>query len=419
MCTVASSALERPLPPRVSLSQSFPNSQVDKIQPQATSGGQIIFGATPGANGTELYNYTLPAHTTLPEPPSWHVCIACDESFANPGNLRKHQREVCERKLDWVCPIWPHEVFGRLSELCRHHRSIHADACSNCCATERQSPSDHCKQLLSQCSRRTADKKAWGCPCCLSCFNTLEAWNQHKTMHTTHNEKVVNWSLSTMFRSLLLHHDLYLEYNKYNWSLCSWAHMGKDDRQTLRYALERHVLSSTFNSQDYSRLGMPGSLVWHTYRLGIQGSTYTAPVNATSSQIAMVPLLACGPIDSFPELQSMALNPQPQGSLESSSNCRDGHEQHLQDPPASSAAIECEDFTLNDFGTLEYQRAAGMLAVRHPDHVGNHDGVVHGPPPLADYVPTPKKGRQKANAPRKLLQGPPPIRKKARTQKRA
>src|SRR5579859_2415732 len=47
-----------------------------------------------------------------------------------------------------------------------------------------------------------------GCPCCINCFDTLEAWNQHKGIHGIRNEKVENWSFRTMVRSLLHQHAL-------------------------------------------------------------------------------------------------------------------------------------------------------------------------------------------------------------------
>src|SRR5437763_1340559 len=82
--------------------------------------------------------------------------------------------------------------FTKKPNFTKHHRSMHAETYSSCCDTRKSLLSDHCKAILSQCFREAAGKRAWGCLCCLSCFNTLGAWNQHMIVHQIHNGKVQN-----------------------------------------------------------------------------------------------------------------------------------------------------------------------------------------------------------------------------------
>jgi hypothetical protein len=354
------------------------------------------FSSTPEDNETDLYNYALPFPNRASA--DWNVCIACDTSYVNPSGLKKHQRDVCERKrtLEWRCPTCRHQVFDELSELHQHHRSMHGDACFACCDTGKSSPSDYCKVLLSQWHINAAKKKAWGCPCCTICFDTLEAWNKHKIVHQVHNEKVVNWSFSTMVHSLLLHRDLLTAFNKYNWSLCSWAHLGKKECQTLRSALERHVLPSNApDSEAYSHLGILDSLVLHTFTLGNVGNTPAAPFNATTSQAAMNPAKSYSStsIEQSIGFQPMNLNFQQRGPERRNSHESDGHEQRplTTSAVAPDEAADCDELTTMD-PPFQYRRAIGIVQTRLPDDRGCFDGVQEGPAPLATYVPSSQRG---------------------------
>jgi hypothetical protein len=189
-----------------------------------------------------LKDRCLQAPPGLPALSIKQVCIACDTSCKNSRALRKHQLEFCERKFEWICPACPDQIFGLQDRLNRHHFDAHATTCPHCCDKQKSYPSDHCKTVLSQCFRKMADKKAWGCPCCSACFQSLDAWNKHNMDHITQNERVANWNFSTMVRSLLQQQDLATIYNRYDWFRCDWSGFGKDECWNLRLALERHVL---------------------------------------------------------------------------------------------------------------------------------------------------------------------------------
>ena len=269
----------------------------------------------------EIYDCGSPFLPTTPTCAGKHFCIACDISFTNSEALKKHQAEFCERKLDWICPTCPGQTFGLLDRLNRHHHKAHAGTCPHGCDKRKTYPSDHCKVALSQCYRTAPEKKAWGCPCCVNCFDTLEAWNQHKGIHGTQNEKVENWSFSTMVRSLLHQHALDLHFAKFPWWRCNWSELGKGDCLRLKLALERHVIPSVVSEHpDYSRLDHSEALALYTFRLGITGKACTQLISVSASEAApqsCVPPSSNGsPEQIFPSCQPMNVTSQPQDWLD-------------------------------------------------------------------------------------------------------
>jgi hypothetical protein len=259
--------------------------------------------------------------STTPAFASKHFCIACDISFTNAEALKKHQTEFCERKLDWICPTCPDQTFGLLDRLNRHHCKAHAETCPHGCDRRKTYPSDNCKAALSQCYRTAAEKKAWGCPCCISCFDTLDAWNQHKVIHGTQNEKVDNWSFTTMVQSLLYQETLCGYRARFPWWRCNWSGLGKSDCQRLKLALERHILPLfVIEHPDYSCLDYSEALALYTFRLGVTGKACPELINKPGATFAikrhLPPSSHGSPEQTFPSYQPMNVTSQPPAWLD-------------------------------------------------------------------------------------------------------
>lgn len=393
--------------------QPFATSWPEVILPHATSDIYHHSGANAGPSGKALNSYNLPKPDGLPASAKWNICMACNQSYALSTGLGKHQRTGCESTGYWKCSLCQDQIFEKLGELHRHHLSIHGDTCSDCCNTVDSSLSNHCKAFLSQCCIEIV-KKAWGCPCCIDCSDTLRAWNKHKIshQHQVQNEKVANWSFSTMVRSLLRHRDLLPASCKYDWSLCSWAHMKKNDSQTLRFALERHVIPSNMsNNEVYSRLSMPESLVLHTFTLGTVGDTSAAPLNAIRCQTSMNAVLAYNnniSIDQCSRVLPADLN-FPQNGLERGHNSVSNENQQCHTSAFNmtpNEAIHHGELALFDVDSMEYRRADGVVRTRLFDDQG-YARIRQGPEPLASYV----HRLQNHARVRKRAKGRTPIRK--------
>jgi hypothetical protein len=246
---------------------------------------------------------------------------------------------------------------------------MHAETCSSCCDTRKSLPSDHCKAVLSQCFREAAEKKAWGCPCCLSCFDTLGAWNQHTTVHQIHNGKVHNWSFSIMVHSLLLHRGLATVYHRYDWRYCSWASLRKNECQTLRSVLERHMLpSNVCDHEDFAHLGLPESLALYAFQLGTVGNIYANAnsVNIAQSAVAAVPCYNNGPSDQCSVFPSLVLDSHPQGEFEKFTNFERDEQQSIPNTLASESPGGKEPESVDCF-SLQYQSAFGTTKMGHFD----------------------------------------------------
>jgi hypothetical protein len=221
------------------------------------------------------------ANPAFPYPQAGHVpvasniCYACDKSFANVTTLAKHQNEFCERKVEWVCPACPRKAFGLQERLNRHHMEAHADSCPSGCDKREKFVSEACKMQLSKCSRQLATKKAWGCPCCVKCFESLEEWSRHASSHPIQNEKVQDWSYSTMIWSLLKQPYISDHAAWDNWQYCSWAKLSKELSLSLRHALERHEVPAAVSAHvDYCGLDGPAALAKYAFNLGTTGKAH-------------------------------------------------------------------------------------------------------------------------------------------------
>lgn len=375
----------------------------------------------PRYNETASNSHSLSKADSPAASATWHVCIACDQSYALSAGLGKHQRTVCERTRYWKCPLCDHLVFEKLSELHDHHLSVHRDTCAECHSAVGADLSDHCKALLSTHTVEIG-KRAWGCPCCIHCFDTLRAWNRHKMSHwhQLQNERLTNWSFTTMVRSLLSHRYLLPVSKNYNWSLCSWAHMGKSECQTLRFALERHVIPSTMLHHElYSQFHMPDSLVLHTYTLGTAGHPSASYLPATIYQTAsnFAPTYSHASINQVPTF----------GPVHPTFNQQDYIEGDHIFQPGTSQSLAVNTFALDpdeeegldplapsDVGLLEYKRATGAVQKRLVDDEWYHRSP-QGPAPLASYVPCPQdrhRVRLKALYHRKRAKDGSPFRRK-------
>ena len=215
------------------------------------------------------------ADLAFPYPQAGHVpvasniCYACNISCKNVTTLTKHQTEFCERRVEWVCPECPRKVFGLQERLNRHHMEAHADSCPSGCDKREKLLSEACKMQLSQCSRQLATKKAWGCPCCVKCFESLEEWSHHVSSHPIQNEKVQDWSYSTMIWSLLKQPYISDHVTWKHWKRCSWPTLSKELSLSLRHALERHEVPAAVSAHvDYCGLDGPAALAKYAFNLG-------------------------------------------------------------------------------------------------------------------------------------------------------
>src|SRR6202044_181296 len=50
----------------------------------------------------ELANQGSPIPIPKNDPPV-HICVACNIPFTKQSSLIRHQREHCERKVEWIC----------------------------------------------------------------------------------------------------------------------------------------------------------------------------------------------------------------------------------------------------------------------------------------------------------------------------
>jgi len=223
----------------------------------------------------------LLANPAFPYPRAGHVpvasniCYACNISCKKATMLAKHQNEFCERKVEWICPACPRKCFGLQERLNRHHMAAHADLCPSGCDKREKLLSEACKMQFSKCSRQLATKKAWGCPCCVKCFESREEWSHHVSSHPTQNEKVQDWSYSTMIWSLLKQPYISDCVMWEHWQYCTWSKLPKELSLSLRHALERHEVPAAMSAHvDYCGLDGPAALAKYAFNLGTTGKAH-------------------------------------------------------------------------------------------------------------------------------------------------
>lgn len=204
--------------------------------------------------------------------------------------LVKHQKEICERTTEWICQSCaPQKRFsaGLLERLQRHHLDVHGGVCENRCPKGGKllELSEPCKLKLSRSFRQSPQKRAWGCPCCLKCFQTSQDWTQHAEAHQMQIGGIENWTSRTMILSLLSNPYLSQAESHYNWQLCTWSSLKKEGWTNLRFTLERWTLPSyVTDHQDYAYLDTPDALALYAFRLGTTGQAFPGtPLSTTSS----------------------------------------------------------------------------------------------------------------------------------------
>jgi len=232
-----------------------------------------------------LANPALPYLQAGHVPVASNICYTCNVSYKNATTLAKHQTEFCERKVEWVCLACPRRVFGLQERLNRHHMDAHADSCPYGCDKREKLHSEACKLQLSKYSRHLAIKKAWGCPCCVKCFESLEEWSYHVSSHPIQNEKVQNWSFSTMIWSLLKQPYISHHVTPKCWECCIWSTLSKELTLSLRHALERHEVPAAVSAHvDYCGLDGPAVLVKYAFNLGTTGEAHPRKRKTDSSR---------------------------------------------------------------------------------------------------------------------------------------
>jgi hypothetical protein len=216
-----------------------------------------------------------------------YICVACNVPCRNKSSLSRHQKRHCEREVEWLCSLCvPKKSFYEKYKLAEHHINKHGKACVADCKQQR---GGLCLYHLSLSAVENRPKKAWGCPCCLQCFDTLAAWTTHSASHRVQNDSVVGWSLITMVQSLLLQPCLQEAAARLPWEICDPAKVKADVYQDLRETLERHKLPDAVRGHyDYRHLQLPEALARYAFRLVAYGGPYQGDVATVATNINAV-----------------------------------------------------------------------------------------------------------------------------------
>jgi hypothetical protein len=195
-----------------------------------------------------------------------YICVACNRLCKSKSSLSRHQTQYCEREVEWVCSLCvPRKRFYRKDKLSQHHINNHGRGCVAGC---KQQQGGLCKWHLSHSMVAAWPKKAWGCPCCVQCFDTLAAWTTHSATHPVRNGSVVHWSLITMVQSLLLQPYIKEAVAELPWQICDLAKVNADVCLALKEVLERHQLCKAVHDRyDFRHLRLPEKLAHYAFRL--------------------------------------------------------------------------------------------------------------------------------------------------------
>ena len=205
-----------------------------------------------------------------------YICVACNRLCRSKSSLSRHQTQYCEREVEWFCSFCvPNKRFYRKDKLSQHHINNHGRGCVAGC---KQQQGGLCKRHLSHSTVPAWPKKAWGCPCCVQCFDTLAAWTTHSASHLDQNGIVVGWSLSTMIQSLLSQPYIKEVAAELPWQICDLAKVNTKVCLGLREVLERHQLCRAVHDHyDFRHLQLPEKLAHYAFRLLANGDTSADP----------------------------------------------------------------------------------------------------------------------------------------------
>ena len=211
-----------------------------------------------------------------------YICVACNKPCGNKGSLLRHQKQHCEQEVEWLCSLCvPKKSFYRKEKLSQHHINNHGRACVADCKQRR---GGLCVWHLSLSRVPNWPKKAWGCPCCVRCFDTLAAWTIHSASHPVQNDSVVGWSLSTMVQSLLLQPYLKGAVARLPWDTCDLAKAKAEVCRDLREVLERHRLPNAVHDHyDYRHLQLPEKIAHYAFRRLSNGEAFPDNVSTVAS----------------------------------------------------------------------------------------------------------------------------------------
>jgi hypothetical protein len=209
----------------------------------------------------------------LQNPPSVYICGGCNTAFSNKTSLSRHQKEHCERTVEWVCRLCaPAKHFFRKDKLSQHHIDNHGEACVPSC---KQKWGGLCERHLNRSVLELPPKKAWGCPCCLACFDTFAAWTRHSANHPVQNNKIVGWSLGTMVQSLILQPYIKDAIKHLPEKYRHPAVINANAFQNLKDALERHKVPDAVQVHiDYRHLQPKEAFFRYVFRLLACGAAY-------------------------------------------------------------------------------------------------------------------------------------------------
>jgi hypothetical protein len=207
-----------------------------------------------------------------------YICVACNKLCKSKSSLSRHQTQHCEREKEWFCLLCgPRKRYYRKDKLTQHHINNHGRGCVAGC---KQQQGGLCKEHLSHSTVAAWPKKAWGCPCCVQCFDTLAAWTTHSATHPIRNGSVEGWSLSTMVQSLLGQPYIKEAVAELPWQICDLAKVDADRCRALREVLERRQLSKAVHDHyDFRHLQLPEKLAHYAFRMLANGEVFPDDVS--------------------------------------------------------------------------------------------------------------------------------------------
>jgi hypothetical protein len=180
----------------------------------------------------------------------------------------------------------------------------------------------------------------------------------------------------------------------------------KNECQTLRSALERHVLpSNVCDHEDFAYLGLPESLALYAFQLGTVGNIYANAnsVNGAQSAVAALPCYNNGPSDQYSVFPPLVLGSHPQGDFEKFTNFERDEQQCIPNTLTSESPGGEEPESVDCF-SLQYQSAFGTTKM---GYFGDHGLLFEGqtdPAILGAYIQRSQNRTGKTRTKKKIMQ---------------